>query len=106
MGNKQAAPDPKEVAREQKRIITRSERKLNREISNLERQEAKTMKEIKKLATQGQHNAAKILSKDIARNRTQRNQYRNMASQMLVMKNQMASVQMNQQVLQSIQAST
>jgi len=51
MGNKGPQIDPKEVAREQKRIITRSERKLNREIANLERQEAKTMREIKKLAT-------------------------------------------------------
>ena len=73
MGNKGPQIDPKEVAKEQKKIITRSERKLNREISALERQEAKTMREIKKLATQGQHNAAKILSKDIARNRATRN---------------------------------
>ncbi len=106
MGNKGPAIDPKEAAREQKRIITRSERKLEREIKGLERQEAKTMKEVKKLATAGQHNAAKILSKDIARNRTQRNQYRQIASQMTVMKNQMASMQMNQQVLQSLQGST
>ena len=106
MGNKGPQIDPKEAAKEQKRIITRSERKLNREIGALERQEAKTMREVKKLATAGQHNAAKILSKDIVRNRTTRTQYRNMASQMLVMKNQMASMQMNQQVLQSLQAST
>jgi hypothetical protein len=46
---------------------------LEREIKALERQEAKTMKEIKKLATAGQHNAAKILSKDVSRNRGQRN---------------------------------
>jgi len=69
MGNKQPTVDPKEMAREQKRIITRSNRKLEREIKTLERQEAKTMKEVKKLAQAGQHNAAKILSKDIARNR-------------------------------------
>lgn len=106
MGNKQPTIDPKEAAREQKRIITRANRKLEREIKGLERQEAKTMKEVKKLATAGQHNAAKILSKDIARNRTQRNQYRSMASQMTVMQNQMASMQMNQQVLQSLQSST
>ena len=73
MGNKGPQIDPKEAAREQKRIITRSERKLNREIGALERQEAKTMREIKKLATSGQHQAAKILSKDIARNRATRN---------------------------------
>lgn len=87
MGNKQQKIDPKEAAREQKRIITRANRKLEREIKALERQEAKTMKEVKKLAQAGQHNAAKIMSKDIARNRTQRNQYRTMASQMTVMQN-------------------
>ena len=87
MGNKGPQIDPKEVAREQKRIITRSERKLEREIKALERQEAKTMKEVKKLATAGQHGPAKILSKDIARNRATRTHYRGMASQMMVMKN-------------------
>ena len=87
MGNKGPQIDPKEAAKEQKRIIQRSQRKLDREIKALERQEAKTMREVKKLATAGQHNAAKILSKDIARNRTQRNQYRMMSSQMTVMVN-------------------
>lgn len=87
MGNKGPQIDPKEAAREQKRTIQRSQRKLDREIKGLERQEAKTMKEIKKLATQGQHNAARILSKDIARNRGQRNHYRMMSSQMTVMVN-------------------
>lgn len=106
MGNKGPQLDPKEVAKEQKRIITRSERKLNREISALERQEAKTMKEVKKLAVAGQHGAAKILSKDIARNRATRNHYRTMASQMIVMKNQMASMQMNQAVLEGLKGST
>jgi len=70
MGNKQGpAPDPKEVAREQKRVITRSQRKLEREIKNIERQEAKTMREIKKMAEKGQTGPAKILAKDIARGR-------------------------------------
>lgn len=36
-------------------------------------QEAKTMKEIKKLATKGQHQAAKIMAKDVARMRVQKN---------------------------------
>ena len=106
MGNKQPTVDPKEMAREQKRIITRSNRKLEREIKTLERQEAKYLEAVKTLAQDGQHYVAKILSKDIARNRGQRNQYRSMASQMTVMQNQMASMQMNQQVLQSLQSST
>jgi len=106
MGNKGPQADPKEVAREQKRIITRSERKLNREITGLERQEAKMMKEIKKMATAGQHGAAKIMSKDIARNRATRTHYRQMASQMMVMKNQMASMQMNASVMEGLKGST
>ena len=69
MGNKQPVQDPKEIVREQNRIIARSNRKLESEIKTLERQEAKSMKEVKKLAQAGQHNEAKILSKDIARNR-------------------------------------
>ena len=69
MGNKQPVQDPKEIVREQNRIIARLNRKLESEIKTLERQEAKSMKEVKKLAQAGQHNAAKILSKDIARNR-------------------------------------
>ena len=85
MGNKGPQIDPKEAAKEQKRVITRSQRKLEREIKALERQEAKTMREIKKMATAGQHQAAKILSKDVSRNRSTRLQYRNMASNLLVM---------------------
>ena len=80
MGNKGPAPDPKEVAREQKRVITRSQRKLEREIKALERQEAKTMKEIKKLAEKGQNGPAKILAKDVARGRSTMMNYRNLAS--------------------------
>lgn len=55
MGNKQPNVDPKEAAKEQKRIINRSQRKLERECKKLEGQEAKTMREIKKLAEKGQH---------------------------------------------------
>ena len=87
MGNEAAKQDPKEAMKEQTRIINRSTRKLERECKKMESQEAKTMKEIKKLAEKGQHNAAKIMAKDIARNRTARNQYMNMASQLKVMSN-------------------
>lgn len=82
MGNKQAAVDPKELAKEQKRIINRSQRKLERESQKLERQEKKSLQEIKKLAEKGQHNAAKIIAKDVARTRVTRNQYLNMSSQL------------------------
>ncbi len=48
----------------------------------MEQQEAKTMKEIKKMAEKGQHAAAKIMAKDIARNRASRVQMMTMSSQL------------------------
>ena len=36
MGNEQAKVDPKELAKEQARVITRSQRKLEREAKKLE----------------------------------------------------------------------
>ena len=60
--------------------MTRAERKIERECKKLEGTEKKTLAEIKKLATAGQHNAAKILAKDITRQRQQRNQFLMMSS--------------------------
>ena len=76
MGNKQGAQvDPKELAKEQKRIIKKSQRQLERESKKLEKGEAKSLAEIKKMAMAGHHDAAKIMSKDIAKNRAMRKQY-------------------------------
>ena len=80
MGQEQAKIDPKEAAKEQKKIITRAQRKLERESKKLETHEAKMMKEVKKMAQNNQHAAAKIMAKDIARNRQQRTQYLTMSS--------------------------
>ena len=106
MGNKQAAVDPKELAKEQKRIINRSQRKLERESQKLERQEKKSLQEIKKLAEKGQHNAAKIIAKDVARTRVTRNQYLNMSSQLKSMSMQMQSMQMQQNIMTSLKGAT
>ena len=85
--------DPKELAKEQKKALTRAERKITRESAKLETQEKKTLAEIKKLATKGQHNAAKILAKDIARQRKQREQYLMMSSQLKSTAMQVTSMQ-------------
>ena len=54
MGNKQVAKvDPKELAKEQKKVVRGAQRKLAREVTNIERQEKKTMAEIKKMAEKG-----------------------------------------------------
>jgi len=82
MGNKAqtAKPDPKEVAKEQKKVVRGAQRKLAREVTNIDRNEKKTLTEIKKMAEKGQHGPAKILSKDVARQRQQKNQYLMMGS--------------------------
>lgn len=68
MGAKQTVQvDPKEAAKAQKKIVRGSQRKLDKEIRNLEKQEKKMMGEIKKMAQKGQHGPAKIMAKDVAR---------------------------------------
>ena len=68
MGAKESVQiDPKEAAKEQKKAIRQGQRKLEREIKNIEKNEKKMMGEIKKMAQKGQHAAAKILAKDVTR---------------------------------------
>jgi septation ring formation regulator EzrA len=79
-GNTKELPDPKEVKKQQMKIIRTSQRKIDREIKNLEKQEKKNIAEIKKMAQKGQHGPAKILAKDVARGRSTSNQYMMMSS--------------------------
>eukprot|EP00752_Nemacystus_decipiens_P007995 g7143.t1 len=59
----------KEVLRENKRTITRAVRDIDREKTNLEKQEKKLIGEIKKNAKAGQMGAVKVLAKDLVRTR-------------------------------------
>lgn len=54
----------------------------------------------------GHHDAAKIMSKDIAKNRTMRKQYLMMNSQLKSMEMQMSSMQMNAAVMQGLKGAT
>ena len=81
MGNSnQPQVDPKEAMKEQTRMLSRAQRKIEREAKKCESAEAKQLKDIKKLAEKGQHQAAKIQAKDVTRLRAQRNQYLMMSS--------------------------
>jgi translation initiation factor 6 (eIF-6) len=72
MGAKESVVvDPKEAAKEQKKVIRASKRKLDREVKNLEKQEKKLIGEITKMAKKGQTGPAKIMAKDVARCRKQ-----------------------------------
>ena len=82
MGNAPPKKTPKELARENKRIVDRAVRQIERERVKLEGNEKKLLEEIKKLAKKNQHGPAKALSKDLIRTRNQVSQYYNMTSQL------------------------
>lgn len=70
MGNIFGKEKPlKEVLRENKRMINRSVRELDRERAKLEKEEKRMIMDIKKFAKAGQHKTVKILAKDLVRTR-------------------------------------
>mmetsp|Transcript_2157 Transcript_2157/g.1494 ORF Transcript_2157/g.1494 Transcript_2157/m.1494 type:complete len:164 (-) Transcript_2157:76-567(-) len=58
------------------------------------------------MAMAGQHQAAKIMSKDLVRQRNQVNQYTMMSSQLKSMQMQMASMESQQAIMQALGGST
>lgn len=69
MGNVWAKKPLKEIMRENKRMITRAIRELDRERMNLERNEKKLIMDIKKYAKENQMGAVKTMAKDLVRTR-------------------------------------
>jgi charged multivesicular body protein 2A len=70
MGNLLGKEKPlKEVLRENKRMISRAIRELDRERTALEREEKRLTIEIKKMAKEQQMGAVKIMAKDLVRTR-------------------------------------
>lgn len=70
MGNIMGQEKPlKEVMRENKRMINRAVRELDREKVGLEREEKRLTMEIKKAAKENQMKAVKIMAKDLVRTR-------------------------------------
>lgn len=63
--------DPIEQAKEWKRKIQHESRSLDRDIAKIKQAEQKALIECKKLAKQGQVNAAKILAREVANARAQ-----------------------------------
>ena len=59
----------KDVLRENKRMINKAVRELDREKMGLEREEKRLMMEIKKAAKENQMQSVKIMAKDLVRTR-------------------------------------
>jgi len=68
-GKEPPKPTAKELVKEQKRSVRKSQRQIDREIRNLEKQEKKLLADIKKNAQAGHTGAAKTLAKELVRTR-------------------------------------
>lgn len=80
--------------KENQRLLRRAMRDLDRERTSLERQEKKTMADIKKAAKAGQVEAAKVMAKDVVRTRRYQNK-------MIMMKTQIQAVSLKIQTLKA-----
>nr|XP_043622689.1 vacuolar protein sorting-associated protein 2 homolog 1-like [Erigeron canadensis] len=88
---------PAELLRENKRMLDRSIREIERERQGLQTQEKKLIVEIKKNAKQGQMGAVRILAKDLIRTRNQIEKF-------FKLKSQLQGVSLRIQTLKSTQA--
>ena len=102
MGNKPPQKSPEEIAKENKRMLSRAIRTVEREQKKLQNQEAKLLKDIKALAQKNQHGPAKILSKDLVRTRSQVNQYYTMISQLKAIEMQLNTATINNNMVNAL----
>eukprot|EP00252_Welwitschia_mirabilis_P015381 TRINITY_DN337_c0_g2_i1.p1 TRINITY_DN337_c0_g2~~TRINITY_DN337_c0_g2_i1.p1 ORF type:complete len:224 (+),score=76.87 TRINITY_DN337_c0_g2_i1:168-839(+) len=73
---------PAELLRENKRMLDRSIREIERERQSLQNQEKKLITEIKRAAKQGQMGAVKVMAKDLIRTRHQITKFYGLKSQL------------------------
>ena len=88
---------PAEMLRENKRMIDRAIRDLDRERMGLQAQEKKTVAEIKKMAKDNQMEAVKVMAKSVVRNR-------NAVNKLFQLKSQLQAVSLRMSELKSTQA--
>ena len=85
------------MLRENKRMIDRAIRELDRERMGLQAQEKKTVAEIKKMAKENQMDAVKVMAKSVVRNR-------NAVTKLYQLKSQLQAVSLRMAELKSTQA--
>lgn len=88
---------PAELLRENKRMLDKAIRELDRERMGLQNQEKKLVQEIKKTAKQGQMEAVKVMAKSLVRNR-------HAVTKLFQLKSQLQAVSLRIQTLKSTQA--
>eukprot|EP00850_Spirogloea_muscicola_P007512 SM000038S14325 [mRNA] locus=s38:262596:263980:- [translate_table: standard] len=88
---------PQELLRENKRMLDRSIRDIERERMQLQQQEKKLVAEIKKTAKQGQMGAVRVMAKDLIRTRHQ-------VTKFYALKSQLQGISLRMTTLKSTQA--
>ena len=80
----------KEIVREQKRMVEKSLRSLEREKGGMDKTEQTLIADIKKAAKANQLKTCKIMAKDLVRTRKHREKFTNLCAQLRVMSLQMS----------------
>ena len=95
-----------EQQKENKQLIRKACRELNREKNALERQEKKTVSDIKTAAKKGQMSSVKIMAKDLVRNRKYQTKFMEMQSNLQGVQLKMRTMQTSQQMAQAMSGSS
>ena len=92
-----ARKTPADLLRENKRMLDKAIRELDRERTGLQAQEKKLIAEIKRVAKQNQMAAVRLMAKDLIRTR-------NSVTKFYALKSQLQGVSLRMQTLKSTQA--
>ena len=95
-----------EEAKQNKRLIDRASRQVEKERVKIENNERKMVAEIKDLAKKNKHEAAKIMAKDLVRVRHQINMYYNMSSQLKAIAMKMSIISTNATITNALKTTT
>ena len=96
----------REIIREQKRMVDRAARALERDRANLEREEKKLIVDIKKNAKDNRIGPVRIMAKDLVRIRKHQEKFTNLTAQLRAISLQMTSMQSTQSISEAMKKVT
>ena len=96
----------REIIREQKRMVDRAARALERDRQNLEREEKKLIADIKKSAKENRLGPVRIMAKDLVRIRKHQEKFTNLTAQLRAISLQMTSMQSTQSISEAMRKVT
>merc|ERR1712050_153498 len=97
---------PAELIRENKRMIDRAIREMDRERVKMEQQEKKVIADIKKTAKTGQMDAVKVMAKDLVRTRNHIKKFMSMKANMQAVSLKMTTMKSQNTMAQSMKGVT